>query len=369
MSTPTTETPSPEPATGTATTALAQTVSGVEILRVGTWNGHKFTRESLAAMVDAFDRVGFVPPVKLGHDEDPRAPAFGWVEKIWTQDDVLLADFRDMPDELVEQIRAKRYDNVSIEAWSNLSRDGKSYPTVLKAVAILGAHPPGVSGLKPLSAAMGFAENAEMFSTYPEERSPMADPQDKQAPEAKVIAPDPAITLELAELRKRMASMEDAGLRIQKLQEEVTAAHAQLDETRREKIRGEIEATVGQLKIPAIRPHVRALMAMAAEDGKAKVIKFQAIGDDAERETTAIGIVRDLIERLNANGAFMFAEHSHGVDGSRDDEDLTATDPSAKLLQLAQQLATKNGLTLGAATQAILADPAHRKLAAAYRMN
>lgn len=380
MSTPT-EAATPEPATQSATVALAQNVAGVEILRVGTWNGHRFTREALTAMVDAFTKIGFVPPVKLGHDEDPKAPAFGWVDRLWTEGDVLKADFRDVPDELVEQIKAKRYDTVSVEAWANLSRNGKTYPTVLKAVAILGAHPPGVSHLKPLSSAMGFAEaqGAEVFTTYPEERRPMveqsANPQDKQmpAPEPKVVTPEPAITLELAELRKRMASMEDAGLKIQKLQEEVTAAHAQLDETRREKVRGEIEATVSLLKIPAVRPHVRALMTMAAEskgeDGRPRVIKFQAVGDDAERDTTALGIVRDLIDRLNVNATFMFGEAAHGIDGSRDDEDLSQVDPSMKVLQLAKVLAAKNGISLGEATQAVLTDPANRKLAAAYRVN
>jgi hypothetical protein len=61
-----------------SSTSLAQ-ILDAELMRVGTWNGNKFTARDLEDIVAASSEVGYVPPVKVGHDESVGARAWGWV--------------------------------------------------------------------------------------------------------------------------------------------------------------------------------------------------------------------------------------------------------------------------------------------------
>jgi hypothetical protein len=121
-----------------------------EVLRVGTWNGVPISEADLTDMVAAFSRVGFIPPLKLGHGEDSNAPAYGWVKNLRKRGDKLLADLVDIPKDTFELIKARRFDTLSAEVYKGLRRNGEFFKTALRAVAILGAQIPAVSGLKPL---------------------------------------------------------------------------------------------------------------------------------------------------------------------------------------------------------------------------
>lgn len=134
--------------------AFGQTLKNIEIFKAGTWNGDRYTSADIDDMIAAYDEAGYVPPVKLGHDENPSAAAYGWVRNLRRQGDTLIADFADVPDDLVRLIKDGRYDAVSSEIFMGVKRNGQTFRRLLKAVAVLGAHPPAVSGLKPLRAAL-----------------------------------------------------------------------------------------------------------------------------------------------------------------------------------------------------------------------
>ena len=141
------------------------TISNVQIFRAGTWNGTKYTAADIDGMVKAAAEVGYRPPVKLGHTQEPSAPAYGYVVNLRRDGDVLVGDFEDVPDELVSQIREKRYDAVSSEIYFDLARDKKKFKHALRAVAVLGAHPPAVASLKPLSEALAGLSETTQFAT------------------------------------------------------------------------------------------------------------------------------------------------------------------------------------------------------------
>jgi len=128
----------------------SNTIRGVEIFRSGAWNGDEYSNADLDDMVRNFDRVGFQVPITLGHQKEPGAPAYGWVKHIRRVGDKLVADFRDLPKKLVDMIRQGRFGATSAEIFWNLERNGKKFRRVLKAVALLGAETPAVSGLAPL---------------------------------------------------------------------------------------------------------------------------------------------------------------------------------------------------------------------------
>ncbi|MDR7537437.1 MAG: hypothetical protein QN183_13860 [Armatimonadota bacterium] len=124
------------------------------VFRAGTWNGDTYTVDDLRAMADAFTRVGFTPPLKLGHVDDPGAPAVGWVVGLRVDGDRLLADVADVDPQVCQALREHKYGPASAEVYWDLERDGVVYPRVLGAVALLGANIPAVSGLPHARPAM-----------------------------------------------------------------------------------------------------------------------------------------------------------------------------------------------------------------------
>ena len=141
---------------------MPQDLLGVEVFAVGTWNDFKFTADDLREIAEntkALIATGrHKPPVKIGHKEQDDLlyggngdelgqPAFGWIENPRVVADKLVADFKSVPDVVVEAIRQGRYRQVSIE-MNHLQHIG----WVLTAVAIIGSDPPAVKTLEDLQA-------------------------------------------------------------------------------------------------------------------------------------------------------------------------------------------------------------------------
>lgn len=139
---------------------------GIALCRAGEWNGLTgkavVTPDDLAAVVDAYqDREVDRARVKLGHVSSLNdqalgdgAPAFGWVSNPRVSDDgkTLLGDLVDVPRRLGEVV-GRGYKNVSVELRKNVKTpSGKTHPTVLSGLALLGAAAPAVKGLDDLVA-------------------------------------------------------------------------------------------------------------------------------------------------------------------------------------------------------------------------
>ena len=139
---------------------------GIALCRAGEWNGLTgkavVTPEDLQAVVDAYqDREVDRARVKLGHVSSLNdqalgdgAPAFGWVSNPRVSDDgkTLLGDLVDVPRRLGEVV-GRGYKNVSVELRKNVrTPSGKTHPTVLSGLALLGAAAPAVKGLDDLVA-------------------------------------------------------------------------------------------------------------------------------------------------------------------------------------------------------------------------
>lgn len=139
---------------------------GIALCRAGEWHGltgkATVTPEDLQAVVDAYqDREVDRARVKLGHVSSLNdqalgdgAPAFGWVSNPRVSDDgkTLLGDLVDVPRRLGEVV-GRGYKNVSVELRKNVKTpSGKTHPTVLSGLALLGAAAPAVKGLDDLVA-------------------------------------------------------------------------------------------------------------------------------------------------------------------------------------------------------------------------
>lgn len=136
-------------------------IKGAEIFATGTWNSDVYNLSDLEAMVEAFGKVGFEPPVKAGHEEGQEqndeirrklfgVPALGYVKRLYLSGKKLLADLGDVPARFGQLIKAGAYKRISAEIFWNYNDEstGKKWPRVLKAISFLGADIPALTNLK-----------------------------------------------------------------------------------------------------------------------------------------------------------------------------------------------------------------------------
>lgn len=152
-------------------------LQSVEIIKVGQWNAStgrvNVTSAVLDQLVANFGTInqvaGYGVPGKLGHSNAVGAPAYGWMSDLARVGDTLVADFSDVPPEIVDAIAKRRYNSVSVEIYPKVAFDGKNFENVLGGVAFLGAEWPAVKGLKPLSASKFSEDEQKLELTLTEE--------------------------------------------------------------------------------------------------------------------------------------------------------------------------------------------------------
>lgn len=138
-----------------------------EIFASGVWNGDKYTDQDLESMAQAFHETSgtWGVPVKLSHEHPSHLPAVGWVENVRRVGSKLLADFKRIPKQIYELIKAGGYRGKSAEIFWNAKVNDKLYPYLLKAVAILGVDPKAVQRIDDLVSLYG-AEGGQSVKAY-----------------------------------------------------------------------------------------------------------------------------------------------------------------------------------------------------------
>lgn len=275
---------------------MAQTqtfnIAGIEIFSVGKWNGDTYTEGDLDEMVSAFTTVGFEPPLKLGHNEDQMKdghPALGWVKTIYRNGQKLLADFTDIPQKLYEALQRGNYKRVSSEIYWNYAVNGKSFPKVLKAVALLGADIPAVTNLESIQGL--YKEGTNEYRVY--------EGSNKENKE------DIKMEKEMQELKDQLAKLSEAqgvaeaekaalAAKVAELEGTNKEAQTKLAEREAEVKAAQIKEFVGKYKktgqvLPAFEAEIIALLTSAVD---AKTYSYSHEGKTVELSQRAT------IERL-----------------------------------------------------------------------
>jgi hypothetical protein len=328
-------------------------ITGVQIFRAGKWNGDTYTVSDLDAMAAAATEVSFGIPIKAGHTDEGGKPALGWVENLRRVGESLYADLVALPKKVFDAIKSRGYDAVSAEIYWDLDRNGKTFPRVLKALALLGAEIPAVD-LPPLRAFLSMmpALPAARFAVYgvtlvleeptktlseapmePEAKDHASDmlPPDAQGncpdgytkgeddmchltPSNAAQAPPPKesahmdttvkdgeIVVSLAELRElkaKAATAERVATLEQDLKRQSEEAAAFADQQRERTIAFKVR----EVKIPAFRSHIRALYDMASLVPDAKLYALM----DPKITMTAEAVIDDLVKALNKQADLLF---------------------------------------------------------------
>ncbi|HGA5503381.1 TPA: peptidase [Salmonella enterica subsp. enterica serovar Potsdam] len=134
----------------------------IHIFRAGThtdMHGRRinFSDADLSDIAQNYDPALHEAPVVVGHPKTD-APSYAWVNSIRKDRDGLRAEPRDVDPQFAELVKNRRYSKVSASFYCPDSpgnpTPGKYY---LRHVGFLGAQPPAIKGLKPVS----FAEDEE----------------------------------------------------------------------------------------------------------------------------------------------------------------------------------------------------------------
>lgn len=323
--------------------AALSEILGAEIMRVGIWNGIRWTQADLADIATAAAEVGYTPPVKLGHDESIGARAWGWVKNLRVIGERLIADLMDIPDSLAAVIRERGYDSLSAEVYMDLERDSRKYRRALKAVALLGAEIPAVSDLRPLH---------ELFAECKAESVVFSERGVKMADENEVASLKEEHAAALQKARKMQAEHEvqiaEWTEQVKALKEQTAALETRNFETQ---LTAKLLAWNGP---PGFRPFLEVLYRAAGAD--ARTFKF-SVGEKNE-DRSLESIVDALAVKLSSDSEWMLKQTLKP--GAAKDED----DPGKEINARAIRLTAEKGISYSQAVMAVLlADP---DLKAAY---
>ncbi|HIF3110303.1 TPA: peptidase [Salmonella enterica] len=134
----------------------------IHIFRAGThtdMHGRRinFSDADLNEIAQSYNPALHEAPVVVGHPKTD-APSYAWVSAVKKDRDGLKAEPRDIDPQFAELVKNRRYSKVSASFYCPESpgnpTPGKYY---LRHVGFLGAQPPAIKGLKPVS----FAEDEE----------------------------------------------------------------------------------------------------------------------------------------------------------------------------------------------------------------
>lgn len=133
------------------------TITDIDVIKPGTYTDANGTVVEVTAAMIAEMAAEFEPglqdaPAVVGHPKMDD-PAYGWLRNFRVGEDaVLFCDAVDVDPEFAEILRKGRFKRKSLSFYQPKTRGnpkpGKYYP---KHLGLLGARPPAVSGLKPIS--------------------------------------------------------------------------------------------------------------------------------------------------------------------------------------------------------------------------
>lgn len=380
-------------------------ILGVEIFKVGRWNGDDYQQSDLDEMVRNFNKVGFKPPVKLGHDEKSGDQAFGWIDKIYRKGEKLFADFIDIPEKVYKLIKDRGYDAVSSEVFWNLERNGKTYRRALKAVALLGAETPAVSDLAPLRTVVaslpttGFGrlvtytmkrtKEENSMRTYQEVSSDIrkfrnelntaeqdADRLREQAAAGNEDAQRRLSDLQtkIADYRQKLDSFSDELLEIsgglagtiaeQGAQIKTLAdSHGRIMEERRAQ---SIETRVAKCSLPALRPLLTAAYDAASKSNSVGKYTVTADGKTTTEEMTGEAVLDKLVEEINSLSSKLFKQERVPTNKRSDGSTVNDENPTIELDRLTKEhMAKTNSKDYSASASAVLLE--NKELNERYR--
>lgn len=275
-------------------------IKEVHIFKAGTQTSaqgitREFTKNDLSQIASSYDPSVHEAPIRIGHEDNDKVPAWGWVKGLKAKGDELFAEI-DFSPLAEEYIKNRLYKKVSASFYSP---DSKINPEPgkwsLRHVALLGAQPPAVKGLK------GFA--------YEESNDGIVD-------FATTLTPDAVFDPELGPtLKKDMGPLE-------LLKEKLDEARAQMN-TQEEAMEQQIEAPAEVEETATGEFSEGEMMGMK----KPKKMNEKKMGEEGEEDEDSVMSKemegKNLPEALKKNAAKkMAAKKGISEEGAMEEKDM-----------------------------------------------
>lgn len=309
------------------------TIKDVEIFATGTWNGATFNDKDIENVVDSFNQVGdkVKPFLKFGHDKNQKLvqsdgmPALGWIQNLKKVGSKLVADFVNVPDKVAELISAGAYRRVSSELYRNFIAqpeevgEKKSFPWVLKAVALLGADTPAVTTLNDIIA-LGYTleSDAQEVVTVDFENKKEVKSMNEEKMEQEQIDFK-------KQIEEKDQALKDSQAKLDAQTAEFTELKAQLEKQEVEKKSLEVDAFISKMStenrlFPAQIDQAKSLLFAMATDKD--VVMFSS--KEGDKEVSVFESFKSFIESMPAKEIekqFSSSEKVETVKASEDNID------------------------------------------------
>lgn len=169
-------------------------LDSVVVFRPGIHNRGRYTDADMDEIVSNFGKLKdkIRPKLKISHEENQRGVAglasYGDIKNVTAKviDGVkhLLVDFANVPKQVADWIKERRFPERSVEIYPNINIEGTGYKNVLRNVSFLGHQAPAVPGLEPVKLQDEGGEYKEIVSVFSE------DPEDEDHVEMVTIIED-----------------------------------------------------------------------------------------------------------------------------------------------------------------------------------
>ena len=270
-------------------------------------------RKDIADLAAGYSVDAFQAPVVVGHP-DTNSPAYAWVKGLADDGGVLMAELDQIDDDFKTMVNAGRFKNVSASLYAPQS-PGNPKPGAwyLRHVGFLGAAPPAVKGLKPVSFAgdesLVFDFSMENKHINNSEGDKDMNKEELEAREKALAEKEKAIAAKVAEFAESEKAAEVDKLKAMEaeLATREKALQAKADEMARAEYASFAEGLIKTGRIvPAEKDYVISVLAKASKDS---VINF------SEKEMTEADAFKAFLEARPAK--VDMSEHSAG-DKSKD---------------------------------------------------
>ncbi len=228
----------------------------IEVFKTGTWtdsagNTRTWTEEDLDKIVASYNPAEHEAPVVIGHPKD-NAPAFGWVEALKREGNVLKAKLKQLVPEFVEMVKKGLFKKRSISLYPDLR---------LRHIGFLGAQPPAVKGLADVQ--FGDQEAQEIEWAFEEAATGGNPNKPTNQNQGGSMDPFKEFQEELNALKQQLASYQEA---LKKKDDELAATRQQLEQLAADKRRMSYENFVdGLIDSGKILPANRELVILFME--------------------------------------------------------------------------------------------------------
>ena len=296
-------------------------IKGIEIFSTGKHNGDKYSSDDIDLIIENTNNLDFLPAVKLGHKHESGAPAFGYLKNLSRKNNTIVADLVNLPKEIFEAIKAKRYARVSVEIYENLNRSGKIFKKAIGAIALLGQEIPGVAGLKTITEFSSedykskdkcefdiidqstvFNENGKQSagSGKQTETSKMSDEKLKEY--------EDKISNLQTQLDKLVTSAADNENTAKDYEAKFSSSQKELDELKNKLLSRDADDKAKQVQIPALQGAFKALYEQALNSET--TMKVYSVEDKKDQELSMVEVLDNMAAFINEKAGAIFKEYA-----------------------------------------------------------